>query len=215
MEHDGQRLVPSLPARLKVDGPAVIAEGQFTQQEWRDLAAKLNRAHHWLNFYIGDLIILAENLFGEEQMLQLVAECLPSVDDKRLLLYRRVAQQFPPHRRVWNLSWYHYRTVCTNGIGEQEQNGLLEVSEQSELSSRDHYQNVKAVKQEKGEYNVYPWDLSETLSQINGFGEKLIERYPREHRDVVKNSLHSIWERFIWETDDERHSQPALCETGD
>lgn len=110
----------------------------------------LGRLSSAVKWYIGDLLIFGETVYGE--LAFQAAEALNmSPEGKQECI--RVAMHVPRSRRNETLSWSHHRIVAPRWVTPQEQRVLLAQAEQEGMSTtklRDVVQSLKHAQEDSG-----------------------------------------------------------------
>jgi len=106
-----------------------LTDPDLPYAHFETLCVFLGKVHEAVRFAIGDAILLAERLYGEQgyQAVELIG-----LSENARLEYVRVAQRVPRSTRRKDLSWSHHRAVAA--LPPREQKTWLREASEARLS---------------------------------------------------------------------------------
>ena len=100
---------------------------------------RLERRATWIQFAIGDLLVIGESKFGEQ-----ILDYMDAFDyaSHSIANMKSVARAIPNSRRRENLSWSHHASVAA--LPAHKQDEVLDEAEQGHLSVMETRERVRA-----------------------------------------------------------------------
>ena len=143
----GEIIDPSVDAYgFEITPTGLHAAREITLRDWGaawDMLTgeykRLERKATWIQFAIGDLLVLGENKFGEQ-----ILDYMDAFDYSAHSIQniKSVARAIPPSRRRENLSWSHHAAVAA--LPEHKQSEVLSEAESGRLSVMETRERVRA-----------------------------------------------------------------------
>jgi len=143
----GEIIDPSVDAYgFEITPTGLHAAREITLRDWGNAwdmltgeYKRLERKATWIQFAIGDLLVLGENKFGEQ-----ILDFMDAFDYSAHSIQniKSVARSIPPSRRRENLSWSHHAAVAA--LPEGKQNAVLTEAETGRLSVMETRERVRA-----------------------------------------------------------------------
>lgn len=167
----------------------ITVNGRPSMEMIRSVVAYENFSYDSTPWAIGDILLLVENLYGEDEMSQLSAD-LEDVPESSQRAYRRVADHFDKDERSYNLGWSFYQEVTKGFINKRTAKELLDRAERNDWTLSQLRQEVKLLKGEMQQERQ--WDLYEAMDYFGKMRERLLQKWPEDSLDQLLTSLKAL-----------------------
>jgi hypothetical protein len=113
---------------------ALVIDRELPYDKAESLAVLIGRVGSASRFWAGDILVYAENVYGERAAQ--LSEALNFSEHSRQDAVR-VSLAIPPSRRRPALSWWHHRLVAASWISPADRDRLLDRAEGERLTTRE------------------------------------------------------------------------------
>lgn len=168
-------LLATLSEVVKPTDVSLSFSRRLSMDECRVLMASAYQAENRCNWYLGDLILHAEEVHGDD-VYQLVSDALEGISESRYKQLRHTASAFEEVDRR-RAPWSVYRELSWKYIPEETRKGLLDQAEANDLSSRD----VAQLREEVCPREKRGWELSDVITAIDKAFSRIMSRCSEEH----------------------------------
>lgn len=169
----------------------------LTMDECRVLMASAYQAENRCNWYLGDLIIHAEEVHGDN-VYQLVADALGGISESRYKHLKHTAARFTTDERR-RATWSVYRELSWDYIPDDVRDELLDQAEEGDLSSRE----VAELRNDSCPRPTREWDLSDVISAVEKAFQRISLKCPLADVAAMLRKWRNVADEYQPEDDEE------------